>query len=181
MRAAAAWRNAQKNCRPECTGPACNFSPLRLDDVYPLTKLSFDNLAADFAALVRVGVDIGVPQAFLKIVRLGIRQCRRALEWAREVLALFRDPNRGSGVLADLGGAVEMRGCSRAAKAREVALPSENLGGRVIGRRHRPLAGGLDRRDFARSIHIGFEFHRGGLAWLGRGQQYGAGGTSCRI
>src|SRR5262249_24581160 len=109
-------------------------------------------------------MDIGVPQAFLKIVRLGIRQCRRALEWACEVLALFRDPNRRSGVLAGLGRPVEMRSRSRAAKAGEIALPGENFGGRVIGRRDRSLAGALDRRDFGRSIHIGLEFHWGGLA-----------------
>ena len=49
---------------------------------YALTALPFNDLAANLAALVGVGVDIGVPQALLQIGGLSVRQCRRALEGA---------------------------------------------------------------------------------------------------
>src|SRR5689334_3793520 len=47
-------------------------SRLQRRQAYALTTLRLDDLAADLAALVRVGVDVGVQHALLQIVGLGI-------------------------------------------------------------------------------------------------------------
>jgi hypothetical protein len=52
-------------------------------------ELALHDLAADFAAFVRVGVNVGVPEALLQIVGLGVRERRRAFEWAGEILAFL--------------------------------------------------------------------------------------------
>src|SRR6202040_3740670 len=91
------------------------------------------DLAANLAALVRVGVDVDVPLAAHQIGRLGVGQVGRALERA----AAGGDRHGDAGILAGLGRTMEMTSGRGPAEPGIVALPARLLGRGVEGDRHR--------------------------------------------
>ena len=117
--------------------------------LYAFTTLGFYDLAADLAAFIGFGVDVDVQHAFFEVGSLRVGKRRRAFERAGERLVLFRNWNQDAGVLAGFGGAVEMCGGGGPGKAREVALPGQHLGCRIVARRARPGAVAYGRRHFA--------------------------------
>src|SRR5262249_52991035 len=93
-------------------------------------RLLLCHLAADFAALVGVGVHVHVPFSGQQIRRLAVVERSRALERSR-----FRaDRNGDAAILTSLAG-VKMRRRRGSAQSRISAFPRQFLGVRIVGRR----------------------------------------------
>src|ERR1700724_4469345 len=76
------------------------------DRCFLIRLLTFDDFAADFAALVCGGVNGEIPATRHQVGRLRVVQGRRAFDWARGAAGHRNDHPR---VLSGCGGAVAMR------------------------------------------------------------------------
>ena len=95
----------------------------------PLRVDLFGHLTADFAARVRCGVDVDIVLSGGEIGGLGVGQRGAAFGGGGSDAG---DGNGHAGVLAGLGGAMEMRGGRRSGEAGISDLPAQLLGSGII-------------------------------------------------
>src|SRR6185437_6837339 len=104
-----------------------------VDDAFKLLhhlfRHLFRDLAADLAARIGLGMDIDIVFAGHEIGGLRVGQCRVAFDRAR---GRVRDGDSDAGVLAGLGGAVEVRGGRGAGETGIGELPAQLLGGGIV-------------------------------------------------